>query len=211
MDQWRLIPTKGTLLVAIFKSKTFRISHALRCFTFCLRVPSTFTSLQTSNCFFQIHTDKALLLNDPPVHGEFYVALWQTISFDPNCLLKHSLVMPAVIWRTSGNSHGLLCSPALLSVCCTTLCLSLLALKVDAGRCPLEVSPYALPAPGIILGTKVTTRFDLWALGCIVIASTWWSFKRNFYWSRFLHKPSKIADRQLAYFEPESGPAKTTT
>ena len=32
----------------------------------------------------------------------------------------------------------------------------------------LEISPYALRAPEVILGAKFDTKIDVWALGCIV-------------------------------------------
>jgi hypothetical protein len=89
-----------------------------------LRVPSTFTSLQTSKCFVQIHTDiEALLLNDPsPVDREFWlygkrslsdptayshIPLWCQPSFDrlqPRFVVLSSVVVCSVNYFSISRS-----------------------------------------------------------------------------------------------------------
>ena len=57
----------------------------------------------------------------------------------------------------------------------------------------LEISPYALRAPEVIVGAKFDTMVDVWALGCFVRHTV--QFLKCF----FLCLDIQTADRALAF------------
>jgi serine/threonine protein kinase len=64
--------------------------------------------------------------------------------------------------------HGVFHFPAVIDGHCYHCLCSWPALKVNTAPPALEISPYALRAPEVIVGAKFDTQIDIWALGCIV-------------------------------------------
>jgi serine/threonine-protein kinase SRPK3 len=149
--------------------------------TTCLsNADSIFTDLRLDNVLFACPSSKAdieaqLRVDGPPViDGEFEFSgkkypIMRSQPFTHNFpwdASRHLTELLTVYLTDFGD--GVFHLSQLSTIVCHNFRCSLSALKVDMVPPTLEISPYALRAPEVILGAKFDTKIDVWALGCIV-------------------------------------------